>query len=339
MQRQELSQLLMIGVPSGNDLSGVRRLQPGGVILMGRNGGTRAQVRRLTRAIEGECMEAPLIATDQEGGRVQRLTEGFTLIPSARELGAQGANQVGIMASTVAAELRSCGVHVNFAPVCDVPSHPQDSVIADRAFSEDPIVAGLLAAEYVRGAQPTVMCVAKHFPGHGGVGIDSHKALPTYAEADARTSDVDDSMRGWHLPPFRAAIAAGVGGVMAGHMVVPSLDASIIESETAGSIGTPATLSRAIISGVLREEMKFRGVVFSDDLDMKALQEFEVEEIVVRAVGAGCDQLVWCHSIDKAEQSLDALERAVRDGVLDETRVKDAIERVRWAKRKFGVLG
>ena len=321
----------MIGVPSGNDLSGVRRLQPGGVILMGRNAGSRADVRKLCRAIAGECMEAPLIATDQEGGRVQRLTDGFTIIPSMRELGARGANQVGIMASTVAAELRAVGVHVNFAPVCDVPAHSEDSVIGERAFSEDAIVAGALAAEYIRGAQPSVMCVAKHFPGHGPVGVDSHKALPTVGD------NVD--VRGTHLPPFRAAIAAGVGGMMVGHLAVPQLDSSSIESEIAGSVPTPATLSEPIISGLLRDELKFRGVVFTDDLDMKALADFEVSEIVVRAVAAGCDQLLWCHSIDKAQQSLDALEKALRDQVLVEERVRDAVGRVKWAKQKFGVLG
>lgn len=320
----------MIGVPSGNDLSGVRRLQPGGVILMGRNAGSRADVRKLCRAIAAECMEAPLIATDQEGGRVQRLTEGFTLIPSMRELGQSGANQVGIMGSIVAAELRAVGVHVNFAPVCDVPTHAEDSVIGERAFSDDSIVAGALAAEYIRGAQPSVMCVAKHFPGHGDVGIDSHQALPTVlADAD---------VRGTHLPPFRAAIAAGVGGMMVGHLVVPSLDDSRIESEIAGAVPTPATLSEPIVSGLLRGELRFRGVVFTDDLDMKALGDFEVGEIVVRAVQAGCDQLLWCHSIDKAQGSLDALEKAVRDGVLGEDRVRDAIGRVKWAKKKFGVL-
>jgi beta-N-acetylhexosaminidase len=331
MTRQELSQLLMIGVPSGNDLSGVRRLQPGGVILMGRNAGTPAQVLELTRAISAECMEAPLIATDQEGGRVQRLVDGFTLIPFAREVASGGAEAVRDMAARVAGEMRAVGVHVNFAPVCDVPTHPEDSVIGDRAYAVDAGESGALAATYISAAQPTVMCVAKHFPGHGGVGIDSHKALPTYS--------ADADVRGLHLSPFRAAIAANVGGVMVGHLVVPQLDPAMMQGEVAGEMPTPATLSRPIITGLLREELGFGGVVFTDDLDMKALVELEVEETIVGAVRAGCDQLLWCHSIDKAQQSLEVLERAVHDGVLEERAVRASIERVRTAKQKFGVLG
>ena len=310
----------MLGIPADNDLSAVKRLQPGGVILMGRNAGSRADVRRLTRAIAKECEQAPLIATDQEGGRVQRLLDGFTRIPTMRELGERGANAVSLMAMNVAAELRAVGVNVNFAPVCDVPTHAEDTVIGARAFSDNPIRAGLLAAEYVRGAQPTVMCVAKHFPGHGGVGVDSHEGLPT---DDSELS----TLKAQHFLPFGAAIGAGVGGVMMGHLVFPALD------ET----NAPASLSQPIVTGVLREQLRFRGVVFTDDLEMKALSQTP-EEIGVQAIAAGCDQLLWCHSSEKAERSLDAIEKALSDGDLDAVRVRDAIERVQWAKRKFGVL-
>jgi beta-N-acetylhexosaminidase len=321
MNSHDISQLLMIGIPLGNDLSAVRDLQPGGVILMGRNAGTRHEVRRLTRHIEEMCHERPLIGTDQEGGRVQRLTDGFTAIPPMRELGEQGANAVGLMASNVAAELRAVGVHVNFAPVCDVPVHPEDTVIGNRAFAADPIRAGLLAAEYIRGAQPSIMCVAKHFPGHGGVGVDSHKGLPTY------TSTLEE-LQSLHLQPFRAAMAAGVGGVMVGHISMPQLDES----------GTPATLSQPIVTGLLRDQLNFRGLVVTDDLEMGALDEYDAGEIAVRAVGAGCDLLLFCHNAQKAQQAIEAIERAVRDKVLSAERVQDSIERVRWAKRRFGVL-
>ncbi len=317
----------MLGIPSDNDLSTVRHIQPGGVILMGRNAGTRQEVRRLTRAILQECGEAPLIATDQEGGRVQRLTDGFTEIPPMRELGEQGATKVSLMAMNVAAELRAVGVNVNFAPVCDVPTHEEDSIIGNRAFADDPIRAGLLAAEYIRGAQPTVLCVAKHFPGHGGVGVDSHKALPT-DESDIET------WRANHRVAFQAAIAAGVHGMMIGHLNFPKLD----DGEIAG-VPIPATLSPKIVTDLLRGELRFRGVVFTDDLEMKALSGIDAGEIAVRALAAGCDQLLWCHSADKAEQSIEAIERALSEKTLDAVRVQDAIDRVRWAKHQCGVLG
>jgi beta-N-acetylhexosaminidase len=321
MTPNEISQLLMIGVPADGDLTAVEELQPGGVILFARNAGSTAEVRRLTRKIEGVCRTLPLIAVDQEGGRVQRLTDGFTRIPSMRELGQQGANQVGIMAMTVAAELRAVGIHCNFAPVCDVRVHPEDTIIGDRAFSDDPIQASLLAAEYIRGAQPTVLCVAKHFPGHGGVGVDSHQALPTF-------EGTRDDLDAIHLQPFRAAIAAGVGGTMIGHIAIPAVDDS----------GTPASLSQPVVTGILREELNFRGLVFTDDLEMNALPQDDMGNIAVRALAAGCDMLLICHTPEKAKIARDAIVQAVQDGVLPAERVRDSLERVQWAKRKFGVI-
>lgn len=315
----ELSQLLMIGIPADNALSAVEALQPGGVILMGRNAGTPDEVRRLTRRIAEFCKVPPLIATDQEGGRVQRLTNGFTPIPRMKKLALQGAQQVGITAAIVAAELREAGVNFNFAPVCDVPVHPDDTVIGDRAFSSNPILASLLAAEYIRGAQPTVLCCAKHFPGHGGVGVDSHHALPTFGGTRDELNP--------HLQPFRAAIAAGVAAIMVGHIAVPSVDNS----------GAPATLSAPIVTGILREKLSFRGLVVTDDLEMKALPQDAPGAVAVRALQAGCDLLLYCHAPEKARAAREAIAAALASGELEHSRVRDAIERVRWAKTRAGL--
>ena len=176
----DISQLFIIGVPADGDLAAVKEFQPGGVILMGRNAAPMNDIRRLTRAIREAVSTPPFLCSDHEGGRVQRLTDGFTKIPPAREVGELGADAVSISAMNAAAELRSAGLNFNFAPVCDVPVHAEDTVIGHRAFADNPIRAASLVAEYIRGAQPTVLCCAKHFPGHGGVGIDSHKGLPTF---------------------------------------------------------------------------------------------------------------------------------------------------------------
>jgi beta-N-acetylhexosaminidase len=318
---EEIAQLLTIGIPADGDLSAVEELQPGGVILFERNAGPRAEVRRLTRKIEALCKTAPLISIDQEGGRVQRLKDGFTLIPPMRELAHRGANEVSLAAMNVAAELRAVGIHCNLAPVCDVPTHPDDTIISSRAFSSDPIEAALFTAEYVRAAQPSVLCVAKHFPGHGAVGIDSHLALPTYSSTREELEEV-------HLAPFRAAIGAGVGGIMSGHIAVPHLDPS----------GTPASLSQPILTGVLREQLGFRGLVFTDDLEMKALPQDDFAGLAVQAIAAGNDMLLICHSPEKARAARDGILDAVSSGALDAARVRDSLERVQWAKRKFGVL-
>lgn len=321
MTKKELSQLLMIGIPADGDLTAVSDLQPGGVILMGRNAGKPAEVRRLTQKIREVCATAPLIAVDQEGGRVQRLTDGFTTIPAMRDLAKQGARAVSLMAMTVAAELRDVGISCNFAPVCDVPAHADDTVIGSRAFSDDAITAALMAAEYIRGAGTTVLTCAKHFPGHGGVGVDSHHALPTFSGTLA-------DLQSKHLPPFRSAMAAGVGAVMVGHIAVPALDAS----------GTPASLSRPVVTDLLRTELNYRGLVVTDDLEMRALGERTPGEIGVGALAAGCDLLLFCHSPEKAAEVLDAIDSALKSGHLTEARVRDSLQRIEWAKKKYGVI-
>lgn len=314
-----LSQLLIIGLPADNDLKAVRELQPGGVVFMGRNAGTPTETRRLVRAINEQLEISALICTDQEGGRVQRFVDGFAPIPPAREVGQGGARAVNLAGMNAAAELRGAGINWNFAPVCDVPTHEGDTVIGNRAFADNSIRAGVLAAEYVRGAQPNILCCAKHFPGHGAVGVDSHHALPTF---EGTREELEP-----HLMPFRAAMAAGVASIMVGHISVPCLD------ET----GAPASLSAPIITDLLRDEMNYRGLVVTDDLEMKALEQ-DAGAIAVRALSAGCDMLLWCHNSEKAREALRAIARALDDGTLSETRVQDAIARVAWAKERFGIV-
>jgi beta-N-acetylhexosaminidase len=323
MTPKEISQLFIIGIPEGNDLADVREMIPGGVVLMGINAGTPAQTRRLTRAIRETCIEAggaaPFIATDHEGGRVQRLRDGFTEFLPAAEVGARGAQAVSLAAMTASAELRDAGVNLNFAPVCDVPVHEGDTVIGNRAYSTEFLRASLLVAEYIRGAGTTVLACAKHFPGHGGVGVDSHYGLPVF---EGSRADLEP-----HLGPFRAAIAAGAGAIMLGHIAVPALDES----------GTPASLSRPIATTLLREELNFRGLVITDDLDMGALSHRQAGDVAVRALQAGCDMMLWCHSPAKARASCEAIIAALESGELDETRVRDALTRIAWAKKKYGV--
>ena len=325
MTPQEISQLLMLGIPDNADLSHIRELAPGGVVLFARNAAKPREMRQLMRAIQSEVREggsvsSALIAVDQEGGRVQRLTDGFTSIPSMRELVSQGANAVRLMAANVAAELRAVGINVNFAPVCDVPIHADDTVIGNRAFACDAITAATMAAEYVRGAQPTVLCVAKHFPGHGNVGVDSHFGLPVDSSTRSEMNNA--------LLPFHATVGAGVGGVMIGHIALPN----VTDNEE------PASLLPQIVTKILREELRFPGLVFTDDLAMKALSRngaIDAGEIAVRALKAGCDQLLFCHEPDAARAAHEAITRALRDRVLDENRLRAGVERVQVAKNKL----
>lgn len=318
---RDISQLLVVGVPDNSDLSHLRELQPGGVVLFGRNAGTPDVMRDLTQSINATVSHdgapKPLISIDQEGGRVQRLTDGFTRIPSMRELAQQGANAVSAMASIVANELRAVGIAVNFAPVCDVPVHAEDTVIGHRAFATNSRDVANFVAEYVRAAQPTVMCVAKHFPGHGNVGVDSHFGLPTDSSTRSELKE--------QLQPFRACIEAPVGGIMIAHISLPNID------ETRA----PASLSRKIVTEVLRDELAFDGLIFTDDLDMKALPQNDAGEIAIRALRAGCDQLLFCHELDKAFVAREAITKAIEDRVLDVSQIAASLKRIERAKARF----
>ncbi len=320
----DISQLLVVGVPDNSDLSHLGELCPGGVVLFGRNAGKPDEMRELTRRIDEMVTRngapKPLISIDQEGGRVQRLTDDFTRIPPMRELAQEGANAVAAMAKRVARELCDVGIHVNFAPVCDVPLHADDTVIGHRAFGIDARVVADFAAEYVRAAQLTVMCVAKHFPGHGNVGTDSHFGLP-----------VDSSSRcemNAQFLPFRSCIEANVGGIMIAHISLPNVD------ETR----SPASLSKKIVTEILRDELKFDGLVFTDDLDMKALPQNDAGAIAVRALNAGCDQLLFCHNIEKAFIAREEILRAIENRVLDMGQIEASLTRVRVAKQQRNVL-
>ncbi len=307
-----LSQLFLIGLPSDNDSSFARQFDPAGVILMGRNARPALQIRALCDGLPGM-----IVASDHEGGRVQRLKDGFAILPTAREVGQGGAQHVLDVARRVAGELSEAGINFNFAPVCDVPTHEGDTVIGARAFSLDFAEAGELAAAYIKGLQGQVGACAKHFPGHGGVGVDSHLGLPVF---DGSREELEP-----HLLPFRAAIKAGVAAMMVAHLSVPCLDDTF----------APASLSKPLITEVLREELGFAGLVVSDDLEMGALDHLGAGEIAVQALQAGCDLLLFCHTKDKAMRARDAIESALENGRLESKRVEAALERVAQFKTRF----
>ena len=312
-----LSRLFILGLPADNDLSFVRDFGPGGVILMGRNARPLATIQELTALLRAE-LDSPIVASDHEGGRVQRLRDGFEELPPAREVGGLGEESVRQMGARVGQELRRAGLNLNFAPVCDVPIHPNDTVIGSRAFSTDFDAAGALAAAYIGGLQASVGACAKHFPGHGAVGVDSHFGLPSF-EGDRAGLEP-------HLRPFRAAIGAGVSAIMVAHIEVLALDPS----------GAPASLSHPLISDLLRGELGFEGLVVSDDLEMGALNTIGAGALAVRALRAGCDALLFCHSNEKATEARAAIERALKRGELEAARVEEALGRVGKWKARFG---
>ncbi|OFZ90804.1 MAG: beta-N-acetylhexosaminidase [Betaproteobacteria bacterium RIFCSPLOWO2_12_FULL_62_58] len=272
-----------------------RLLHPltGGVILFSRNYATPEQLLRLTAEIHALRSPALIIAVDHEGGRVQRFRQGFTAIPAMRELGKVWdanpqeakhlAHEVGFV---LAAELRAHGVDLSFAPVLDV-DHGNSSVIGDRALHSDPQVVAELARALVQGLrQGGMSAVGKHYPGHGYVRADSHHEIPvddrSYAEIEL--SD---------LMPFRRLIGAGLGGIMPAHVIYPQVDYS------------PAGFSSIWLKKILRTELTFDGIVFSDDLSMAAASVAGgVVERARTALSAGCDMVLTCNNPAAADELL-----------------------------------
>jgi len=276
----------------------------GGVVLFSRNVESPRQVRELCREIHasaGRGSPPPLIAIDQEGGRVTRLAApGFTRFPPARcySLFCCRASRVAAAAAEVMAEeLRAVGVDINFAPVLDVDSNPKNPVIGNRSLSPDPEIVAELGIAFLRGTVSRgVLPVGKHFPGHGGTASDSHEELPVMRSSP-------ETLRERDLRPFRRAIRAGIPALMTAHVLYPSLDRSF-----------PATLSKKILGDLLRNRLRFRGTVFSDALEMKAITaRFGIGDAAVRAVSAGCDVVLVCRGEKNQEETVEALARAWAD--------------------------
>lgn len=305
----------------------VREFGVGQVILFRRNVESPEQVADLVRELQSVARDARLelpllVAVDQEGGRVARLREPWTLWPTARALGRTADEHLARqMGGALAAELSACGIRLDFTPVMDVDTNPANPVIGDRSYGSDPDLVGRMGVAVIHGLQDQgVAACAKHFPGHGDTDLDSHFALPAVGHSRARLEEVE-------LPPFRMAIEAGVASFMTAHVIVRELDDAV-----------PATLSRLVVQGLLREEMGFEGVIFSDDLEMKAVSgRWGYAEGAVLAMNAGCDAIPVCSNHDAQVQAMEGLVRAVESGEVPWARLDDAHGRVRRLKQRFVV--
>jgi beta-N-acetylhexosaminidase len=303
----------------------IRDFGVGHVILFARNVDGPEQVAELIRELQ--CLardaghELPLVvAVDQEGGRVARLREPWTVWPPLRAVGRTGSEDVARrLGAALAAELTACGFRLNFAPVMDVDTNPKNPVIGDRSLGDDPDLVGRLGAALIRGLQEGgVAACAKHFPGHGDTEVDSHLDLPAVDHARSRLEEVE-------LRPFRKAIEAGVATIMTAHVLVRELDDRL-----------PATLSPRVLTALLRKEMRYDGVVVGDDLEMKAVAERWPPGVsAVLAAKAGCDILPVCKGPDAQVAALEAVIRALEAEEISWSEMDDASDRIRRLKERF----
>lgn len=313
----DCARLFMVGFPGKGVDKGLAGLIAGGVlgaILFKRNVGSAEETAALCRELKEQAGRPFVLAVDQEGGRVARLRGApFTALPPMRELGQRGDEALAERAGRLLAyELRAVGFDWNFAPVLDVDTNPANPVIGDRSFSRQAEQVARLGVALGRGLEAGgVAACGKHFPGHGDTVEDSHLALPRLGHGLERLREVE-------LVPFRAWAQAGLSSLMTAHVLFDAIEP-----------GVPATMSRRVLQGLLREELGFDGVVVSDDLEMKAIADhYSVEEAVVQGAAAGVDLFLVCHKVEVQLRAIEALVRGVESGRVPRERLAGAHRRL-----------
>jgi len=274
----------------------------------------------LLNRLQSESAIPLLTSGDFEGGAAYILN-GATRLPRAMVIGATGDDQMAFKAGVVGAtEARAIGVNIDFYPVVDVNNNPRNPVINLRSFGEDPAAVSRMAVAYIKGIQSTgAFATAKHFPGHGDTNVDTHLGLAVINHPRERLDAVE-------LVPFKAAIAAGVDAVMSSHIVLPALDPAP---------GIPATLSRPILTGILRNELKFGGLIFTDSMTMDAISKmFSHDKAAAEAVKAGADFVLHSPDDDAAFKGIKA---ALAAGEISEAQLNASVERILRAKARLGL--
>ena len=320
--RELVGQHLIIGVAGASLTNEEKKMivdnNIGGIILMGRNCVDPKQIRELCAEIQSlrhkMKNKAPLfIGIDMEGGRVHRLKPPFTQWPALKKLGDLDAPTAAFhFTQKMGAELMAIGINLDFAPCIDVYSNPENTVIGDRSISTDPRQVEKMSSALVRGyIKSGVISCVKHFPGHGNTIIDSHEELPV-EEADLKR------LHEFELIPFKKALRSRVEMVMTCHILFKNIDAK-----------NPVTFSELFLKKMVREEFKFRGLVVSDDLDMKALiKHYDRAEIPVNALKAGVDLLLYCNDPTSPPIAIEAIIEAIVQGKLDKRDLEESSSRI-----------
>ncbi len=318
--REQTGQMLIAGfegtrlTPETEDL--IRNHHVGGLILFGRNYENPEQLRQLIAELQKTALASstgrPLfISVDQEGGRVARLKAPFTDYPPASCLGHARSESLAFrFGQALATELMEVGINMDYAPVLDVNTNPENPIIGDRAFSTDPEWASRLSAAFSRGFQETgILAVGKHFPGHGDTRLDSHLDLPTVD----RSADMLETVE---LTPFRENVH--LPAMMTAHVMYPAWDPQF-----------PATFSKIILQDVLRQRLGFQGVIISDDLEMKAVEKhWPFESLPALGVAAGVDIFLICHSREKILSLHNRLTEEVEQGAIPHQSIEQSVARI-----------
>lgn len=329
---EKVGQMLVAGVegttPGGDAAEAIQGLQVGGIILFKRNVESLSQLAEFTNELNRLNQgQIPLfLCMDEEGGRVSRMPVEVEDIPSALTFGSvedpeQRSDACYALGQVLAGHCKAVGISMDFAPVLDIWSNPENTVIGDRAFGKDAETVTSAGVETVKGlSSGGVIPVVKHFPGHGDTAVDSHVGLPVVEKTLEELEELE-------LRPFRAAVEEGVPAVMVGHILLTALDGE-----------RPAAFSPAVVHGLLREKLGFGGVVVTDDLTMGAVTgTYGLTEGAVMAVEAGCDLLLVCHGGGNLRSVQEAVLAAVESGRITEARLDESVYRILSLKEEYGL--
>jgi beta-N-acetylhexosaminidase len=324
---EELGQMIMIGFSETqmDDALAyqIQQLHVGSAILYAFNIKSGPQVKQLVSGMQGDATIPLLIATDQEGGAVNRMFSVEGLTPSAAQMGASFTPaQVEQRGAADAQALSQLGINLNLAPVVDV-LQTSGGDVQSRTFGSTPDIVTKMAGAYLTGLQKSgqVIGTLKHFPGLGDVPVDPHMTLYTLTRSRADLERID-----W--APYRALLATGhVYAVMSTHVIVQAVDPTL-----------PASLSQPVLTGILRDELGFNGVIITDGIYMKALKSFSLNQTAVDAVAAGNDIICSTYSIQSTEQVIYALSQAVASGQIPKSRIDDSVRRILLLKLRLGLI-
>ena len=327
--QEKIGQLLIVGFDGitldDNITNLIRNKYIGGVIFFRNNIDSLTGVVNLVNQFKeiNRGNKVPLfISVDEEGGVVSRVPQEFKKLPSASYVGSFNSEEICYKEGEIIAnELKLMGYNMDYAPVLDILSNSQNTVIGNRAFGEISEVVSNLAVEVMKGIQDNeVIPVVKHFPGHGDTTLDSHYGLPLVEKTL-------DELKSLEFIPFENAIKNGADAIMISHILLKNVDSE-----------NPATMSKVIVSNILRESMGFKGVVITDDMTMGAItQNYDIGEASVKAIEAGVDIVLVCHGYDNEMKVINSIEEAVASEVISEERINESVYRILYLKDKYNL--
>ncbi|WIV13344.1 beta-N-acetylhexosaminidase [Proteiniborus sp. MB09-C3] len=326
---EKIGQMVVVGLEGytldDNSRKMIEEYKVGGIIIFGKNVESSSQLLSLVNSLKetNSKNRIPLfISVDEEGGRVSRMPKEIKKLPTNKKIGQINNKELSYEIGTVLAEeLKLFGFNMDFAPVLDINSNPKNPVIGDRSFGTNAAIVSDLGIQTMKGIQSEeVVSVIKHFPGHGDTSVDSHVGLP------AVDHDLERLMS-FELIPFKEAIDNGADTVMVAHILLKKIDPDY-----------PSSLSKTIITDILREDLGFNGVVISDDMTMGAIAEnYEIGDASVNAINAGSDIVLIAHGFDNGVSAINSIKEAVTNGTISEDRLNDSVYRILSLKEKYNM--